>query len=89
VITVCLLVVNARRADSRIRARGQGGIRNPAADKPGTYRVSGVFITAGERSQTCIRRRQRGYLYFTLPKVNDDLALREWADLKSIAGRVR
>jgi hypothetical protein len=29
---------------------------------------------------------QRGYLYFALPKANDELALKEWADLKSIAG---
>src|SRR5207244_3172495 len=57
----------------------------PSADKPERIRVSGVFITAGERSDV-YSAPQRGYLYFALPKANDELALKEWADLKSIAG---
>jgi hypothetical protein len=57
----------------------------PSADKPERIRVSGVFITAGERSDV-YSAPQRGYLYFALPRDNDELALREWADLKSIAG---
>src|SRR2546429_4871384 len=57
----------------------------PSADKPERIRVSGVFFTAGERSDV-YSAPQRGYLYFALPKANDELALKEWADLKSIAG---
>ena len=57
----------------------------PNADKPERVRISGVFITAEERSDV-YSAPQRGYLYFALPKQNRELALREWADLKSVAG---
>src|SRR5215471_17914023 len=57
----------------------------PNTDKPERIRISGVFITAAERSDV-YSAPQRGYLYLALPGPNRDLALREWADLKSIAG---
>jgi hypothetical protein len=57
----------------------------PNADKPERMRISGVFITAAERSNT-YSAPERGYLYFTLPRGNQEMALREWSDLKSIAG---
>jgi len=57
----------------------------PNAEKPETIQISGVFITAAERSDT-YSAPQRGYLYFKLPSGNEVLALREWADLKSVAG---
>jgi len=57
----------------------------PNGDKPERVRVSGVFITAEERSDR-YSAPQRGYLYFTLPAQDRELAQREWADLKSVAG---
>jgi hypothetical protein len=57
----------------------------PSADKPERIRISGVFITAEERSDV-YSAPQRGYLYFGLPRDNEELARREWADLKSVAG---
>ena len=57
----------------------------PNADKPERIRISGVFITAAERADV-YSAPQRGYLYLALPGPNRDLALREWSDLKSIAG---
>jgi hypothetical protein len=57
----------------------------PNADKPERVRISGVFITAEERSDV-YSAPQRGFLYFALPKQDRELALREWADLKSVAG---
>src|SRR5580692_4060039 len=57
----------------------------PNAEKPERIRISGVFITAGE-SYDVYLPPQRGYLYFTLPAANADLARREWTDLKSVAG---
>jgi hypothetical protein len=84
VITVCLGVVNAS-GPIAVYALVDKVAFEPSTDKPERIRVSGVFITAGERSDV-YSAPQRGYLYFALPKVNDELALREWADLKSIAG---
>jgi hypothetical protein len=56
-----------------------------SADKPERIRISGVFITA-EGQSGAYAAPQRGYLYFSLPPGNEELARREWADLKSIAG---
>ena len=64
-------------------------ILEPSADKPERIRISGVFITSKETpdNSTVYGEPQRGNLYFRLPKgSNEDLARREWADLKSIAG---
>src|SRR5579862_4946787 len=57
----------------------------PNVDKPESIRISGVFITAAESSDT-YSSAQSGYLYFTLPQSDQELARREWADLKSVAG---
>src|SRR6202011_1099374 len=60
----------------------------PSSDKPERIRISGVFIAAAETpdNSTVYSAPQRGYLYFGLPKGNEELARREWADLKSVAG---
>jgi hypothetical protein len=60
----------------------------PNADKPERIRITGVFIAAQERpdNDTVYGAPQRGYLYFTLSKQNEELARREWSDLKSVAG---
>ncbi len=57
----------------------------PNGEHPERVRVSGVFITAEPRSDV-YSAPQRGYVYFALPSQNKELALREWADLKSVAG---
>jgi hypothetical protein len=57
----------------------------PGADKPERIRISGVFITATNNSGA-YSTPQRGYLYFMLPRGNEELARREWADLNSVAG---
>jgi len=60
----------------------------PSSDKPERIQISGVFIVAQETpdNSTVYSAPQRGYLYFTLPKTNQELARREWADLKTVAG---
>jgi hypothetical protein len=60
----------------------------PTADVPERIRISGVFIAAKETpdNSTVYAEPQRGYLYLKLPKSNEELARREWTDLKSVAG---
>ena len=60
----------------------------PDSGNPERIRISGVFIVAKETpdNSTLYAAPQRGYLYLALPKSNEELARREWADLKSIAG---
>jgi hypothetical protein len=57
----------------------------PNADQPERIRITGVFIVAEERTDV-YSAPQRGYLYCALPKGNAEIARREWADLKSVAG---
>lgn len=83
-ITLCLGVVNAS-GPIAVYALVDKVALEPSADKPERIRISGVFITAAERSDV-YSPPQRGYLYFGLPRGNDELARREWADLKSVAG---
>ena len=60
----------------------------PSADKPELIRISGIFITAIDTpdNATVYSEPQRGNLYFRLPPGKEELARREWADLKSVAG---
>jgi len=68
----------------------------PSADHPERIRMSGVFVISsvpdgcGSPSNPCstsYSSPQKGYLYFSLPKQNADQALREWQDVKSLAGK--
>ena len=86
-ITLCLGVVNAS-GPIAVYALVDKVVFEPNADKPQRIRISGVFITAEDRSNaySAYSAPQRGYLYFALPNGAEELALREWADLKSVAG---
>lgn len=57
----------------------------PDSAKPERIIISGVFITAEYRTDV-YSKPQKGFLYFSLPAQNSELVLREWADLKSVAG---
>ncbi len=83
-MTACLGVIHAS-GPIAVYALVDKVAFEPAADKPERIRISGVFITA-EDGGGVYSAPQRGYLYFALPKGKEELALREWTDLKSIAG---
>lgn len=86
-ITLCLGVVNAS-GPIAVYALVERVMFEPNADKPQRIRISGVFSTAEDRpnAYSAYSAPQRGYLYFALPNGAEELALREWADLKSVAG---
>ena len=83
-MTACLGIVRAS-GPIAVYALVDKVALEPNADKPERIRISGVFIVAEERSDV-YSTAQRGYLYFALPKQNDEIVRREWADLKSVAG---
>jgi len=58
----------------------------PAGDQPQRIRISGVFLTADQGNPGAYSEPQAGYLYLALPRGNEEVALREWNDLKSVAG---
>jgi hypothetical protein len=83
-IALCVRVANAS-GPIAIYALMDKVTLEPGTDKPDRIRISGVFITSEERPGA-YASPQRGYLYFTLPAGNEELARREWADLKAVAG---
>jgi hypothetical protein len=92
-VALCLGVANAS-GPIGIYALVDKVAFEPNADKPERIRISGVFSVAEETADnsTVYSAPQRGYLYFGLPSLpsgDQELARREWADLKSVAGRVR
>jgi len=83
-IVVCAGIANAS-GPIAVYALVDKIVLEPNAEKPERARVYGVFITAQERTDV-YSTPQRGYIYVALPQRDRELALREWADLKLLAG---
>jgi hypothetical protein len=58
----------------------------PSAEKPERIQIWGVFAMAKPNDRNLYEAPQRGYLYFKAPAGKEDLARKEWTDLKEIAG---
>jgi hypothetical protein len=58
----------------------------PNSDKPERVQVFGLFALAKGDDSFAYQAPQRGFLYLKLPKEKLDLALKEWSDLKEVAG---
>jgi hypothetical protein len=59
-------------------------IFEPSAEHPERIQVFGAFSMGTGPTQ--FLPVQRGYVYFKLPQVGRDQALKEWQDLKAVAG---
>ena len=68
-----------------VYARVEKVVLEPTAEAPTAIQIWGVFSLMDPRSSNEFLPPAKGYLYFTLP-ANADMARKEWADLKSIAG---
>jgi hypothetical protein len=62
-------------------------VLEPGPDKPETIQVWGVFSVADPKDINRYEQPVKGYLYFTVLKGKEDLSRKEWADLKSVAGK--
>ena len=60
-------------------------VMEPNDQAPQRIQVWGAFAIAVPRNPYDYQPAASGYLYFTLP-ANAELALKEWADLKAVAG---
>jgi hypothetical protein len=87
VILAALSLGTARASDfTGVYALIDKVVFEPNADKPERIQILGVFAIARTDDRNLYQPPQRGYLYFTLPNGQKDLALREWSDLKAKAG---
>src|SRR5260370_3035248 len=57
----------------------------PSEGQPERVRLHGVFALAQGKSGDEYAGPKRGFLYFSLPKNKQDMARKEWADLKKMA----
>ena len=86
VLAVAAATVAGRASDRvAVYAKVDRVVLEPAVEAPDTIQIWGVFSIAQANNPNDYRPAARGYLYYRLP-ANRDLARREWADLKQIAG---
>ena len=59
----------------------------PNDQHPERLLVWGTFSVADSERGDKYKAPEKGYLYFALPDKKSDVALKEWADIKSVAGK--
>ncbi len=62
-------------------------VLEPNPEAPERIQVWGVFAVAKKDDRDLYQEPVRGYLYFRIKPREEELARREWADLKSVAGQ--
>jgi len=84
ILAICVTVLHASNPIA-VYARVDRVVFAPDATAPQTIQIFGVFSLAKPKDPNDYQPPSRGYLYFTLGG-DEELARREWADLKAIAG---
>jgi hypothetical protein len=59
----------------------------PSDAAPQRIQVWGAFALADGKSGSTYGPAQRGYLYYTCPQGQESVCRKEWADLRSVAGK--
>lgn len=62
-------------------------VLEPAGAAPQRIQVWGAFALADQKSGSTYGPAQRGYLYYTCMAGQETACRKEWADLKSVAGK--
>jgi type IV secretory pathway protease TraF len=86
-LLMTMVVVNARASDAiGIYTLVEKVIFEPNETAPERIQIWGVFALSDAQHGDNYQAPQRGYLYYSLPRINREAALKEWADFKRIAG---
>jgi hypothetical protein len=59
----------------------------PSDAAPERIQIWGAFALADEKDGSTYGAAQRGYMYYTCPQGQESICRKEWADLKSVAGK--
>jgi len=62
-------------------------VLEPADGAPQRIQVWGAFALADRKPGSNYGPAQRGYLYYTCPQGQETICQKEWADLKTVAGK--
>ena len=69
-----------------IYARIDKVVFEPSADNPERIQIWGAFALASKENRNSYQPARRGYLYYSLKPVKEEVCRKEWADLKAKAG---
>ena len=87
-IAIALSAVLAQASDfTGMYAKVDRVVLEPNADKPIRIQIWGVFAVSTPNDANNYFPPERGYMYFELPKSGTDAVLKEWADLRTVAGK--
>lgn len=62
-------------------------VLEPSDAAPQRAQIWGAFAVYDQASGSSYQAPQRGYLYYTCPQAQESVCRKEWADLKSVAGK--
>jgi hypothetical protein len=62
-------------------------VLEPSEASPERAQIWGAFAVYQQGDGSTYQAPQRGYLYYTCPQGNEAVCRKEWADLKSVAGK--
>jgi hypothetical protein len=62
-------------------------VLEPSDAAPQRIQIWGAFALADGRSGSTYGPAERGYMYYTCPEGQETVCRREWADLKTVAGK--
>ena len=69
-----------------VYARVDKVVFEPNATAPERIQIWGAFVLADKRDRNSYESPERGYLYYSLKKGEEDVCRKEWVDLKAVAG---
>jgi hypothetical protein len=62
-------------------------VLEPSETSPERVQIWGAFALADDKDGSSYKTAERGYLYYTCPQGKESICRKEWADLKSVAGK--
>lgn len=84
----CVMAVTLRASDMvGVYAVVEKVVLEPSDTAPQRIQVWGAFALADQKSGSTYGPAQRGYLYYTCMQGQETACRKEWADLKTVAGK--
>jgi hypothetical protein len=86
---LCLLAVAALQASDLVGVYTvvEKVVLEPNDTAPTRVQIWGGFALSDQKSGSNYGEAQRGYMYYTCPAGQEAICRREWADLKTMAGK--
>jgi hypothetical protein len=89
VLGVCTMAAVTLRASDMVGVYAvvEKVLIEPSDAAPQRIQIWGAFALSDQKSGSAYGPAQRGYLYYTCPPGQDTVCRKEWADLKTMAGK--